>query len=412
MKPSTTPPLHVIVIGAGLGGLCLAQGLKKHSIAVTVYEKDASPFSRTQGYRIRIDQGGRDALQACLPPARYQLFDATCARAATSVDTINGQLEPLAGKWVSSWRKGAADGAPDSLADRQTMRRVLLQDLRREVHFGAQFLQYEEMPDGRVTAHFVNGRSAVGDVLVAADGVHSAVAAQRFPAMRPQDTGDVCLYGKTPLTATLRATLAHRLQAGTSVIFEKGLAGVIDAMRFEANGSGGGFDADLPQPDDYLYWALVGARERFGLSRDPDAVLRFSAAELTQIIGTVTADWSPALKLVYESCDPAARTLVPIRTASVPRLWKASRVTALGDAIHAMSPAGGLGANSALADAALLTRVLVEAQEASGMATADTITPAVDLYESLMCARSFAALASSQRGNRQLLGRDASTLTG
>ncbi len=412
MKPSTTPPLHVIVIGAGLGGLCLAQGLKKHGVAVTVYEKDASPFSRTQGYRIRIDQCGRDALQTCLPPARYRLFESTCARVAASVDTINGQLEPLACKWVGSWRKGAADGAPDSLADRQTMRQVLLQDLRREVHFGAQFLQYEEMPDGRLTAHFVNGRSATGDVLVAADGVHSAVAEQRFPTMRPQDTGDVCLYGKTPLTATLRATLAHRLQAGTSVIFEKGLAGVIDVMCFEANDSGGGssFGADLPQPDDYLYWALVGARERFGLAREPDALPCLNATELTQIIGAVTADWSPALKLVYESCDPGLRTLVPIRTASVPRLWKASRVTALGDAVHAMSPAGGLGANSALADAALLTRVLAEAQEASGMDTADTITPAVDLYESLMCARSFAALASSQRGNRQLLGRDASTL--
>jgi 2-polyprenyl-6-methoxyphenol hydroxylase-like FAD-dependent oxidoreductase len=409
VKPSPSSSLHVIVIGAGLGGLCLAQGLKQNGISVAVYEKDASPFSRTQGYRIRIDHHGRDALQACLPPDRFRLFSATCAQAAAGVDTVNGQLQPLAGKWVSSWRKSAIDGgAPDSLADRQTMRQVLMQGLRREVHFGAQFLHYEETADGRVTAHFVNGGSATGDLLVAADGVRSAVAAQRFPAMQPQDTGDVCVYGKTPLTAALRATLAHQLQAGTSVIFEKGLAGVIDAMRFGDED----FDDGLPQPDDYLYWALVGARERFGLEQGADAALRLSAAELTQKIGAVTVGWSPALKLVYESCNPAMRTLVPIRTASLPRLWKASRVTALGDAIHAMSPAGGLGANSALADAALLTRALVEAQrEAGGVEKVDTITPAIDLYESLMCARSFAALESSQQGNRQLLGRDENAVT-
>jgi 2-polyprenyl-6-methoxyphenol hydroxylase-like FAD-dependent oxidoreductase len=399
----------VIIIGAGLGGLCLAQGLKKNGISVSLHEKDASPFSRIQGYRIRIDHHGREALQACLPAHRYQLFEATCAQAVDGVDTVNGQLQPLAGKWVSSWRKGTVDGSkPDSLADRQIMRQVLLQDLRREVHFGAQFLHYEENPDGRVTAHFVNGGSVTGDVLVAADGVNSAVAAQRFPTMQPQDTGDVCVYGKTPLTATLRATLAHQLQAGTSVIFEKGLAGVIDAMRF----CGDAFGSDLQQPDDYLYWALVGAREHFGLEQDSDAALRLSAAELTQKIGAVTAGWSPALKLVYQSCNPSMRTLVAIRTAKLPCLWKATRVTALGDAIHAMSPAGGLGANSALADAALLTHALAEAQREAGNADGtDTITPAIDLYESLMCARSFSALASSQQGNRELLGRDASAVT-
>jgi salicylate hydroxylase len=43
---------HVIIIGGGLGGLTLAQGLKKHGISCAVYEKDMSRTDRLQGYRI------------------------------------------------------------------------------------------------------------------------------------------------------------------------------------------------------------------------------------------------------------------------------------------------------------------------------------------------------------------------
>jgi salicylate hydroxylase len=43
---------HVIIIGGGLGGLTLAQGLKKHGISCVVYEKDMSRTDRLQGYRI------------------------------------------------------------------------------------------------------------------------------------------------------------------------------------------------------------------------------------------------------------------------------------------------------------------------------------------------------------------------
>ena len=47
-------PLHVLVIGGGLGGLCLAQGLKKSGISVAVYERDRTAQFRSQGYRISL----------------------------------------------------------------------------------------------------------------------------------------------------------------------------------------------------------------------------------------------------------------------------------------------------------------------------------------------------------------------
>jgi 2-polyprenyl-6-methoxyphenol hydroxylase-like FAD-dependent oxidoreductase len=43
---------HVIIVGGGLGGLTLAQGLKKNGISCAVYEKDLSRADRLQGYRI------------------------------------------------------------------------------------------------------------------------------------------------------------------------------------------------------------------------------------------------------------------------------------------------------------------------------------------------------------------------
>jgi len=43
---------HVIIIGGGLGGLSLAQGLKKNGISCAVYEKASSKTDRLQGYRI------------------------------------------------------------------------------------------------------------------------------------------------------------------------------------------------------------------------------------------------------------------------------------------------------------------------------------------------------------------------
>ena len=61
-------PLHVIVIGGGIGGLCLAQGLKRAGISVAVYERDRTLTDRLQGYRVHINPSGSRALHACLPP--------------------------------------------------------------------------------------------------------------------------------------------------------------------------------------------------------------------------------------------------------------------------------------------------------------------------------------------------------
>jgi hypothetical protein len=58
-------PLKVIIIGAGTGGLCLAQGLQSSGIGVEVFERDRTPIDRLQGYRLSINAQGSRALKAC-----------------------------------------------------------------------------------------------------------------------------------------------------------------------------------------------------------------------------------------------------------------------------------------------------------------------------------------------------------
>jgi hypothetical protein len=79
-EPKSSKP-HIIIIGAGTGGLALAHGLLKHNLAtVTVYERDRTRLDGLQGYRVGISPGGSAVLSYCLPEELYQTFVATCAR--------------------------------------------------------------------------------------------------------------------------------------------------------------------------------------------------------------------------------------------------------------------------------------------------------------------------------------------
>ncbi|HEY3480100.1 MAG TPA: NAD(P)-binding protein [Streptomyces sp.] len=43
------------MVGGGVSGLCLAQGLRQDGVDVTVYERDPALGSGRQGYRIHLD---------------------------------------------------------------------------------------------------------------------------------------------------------------------------------------------------------------------------------------------------------------------------------------------------------------------------------------------------------------------
>ena len=76
---------HVLINGGGIGGLTLAQGLKRAGISAAVYERDRTLTDRLQGYRVHISPTGGLALNECLPPHLFEVFDRTCAAPNTAV---------------------------------------------------------------------------------------------------------------------------------------------------------------------------------------------------------------------------------------------------------------------------------------------------------------------------------------
>jgi 2-polyprenyl-6-methoxyphenol hydroxylase-like FAD-dependent oxidoreductase len=97
--------------------------------------------------------------------------------------------------------------------------------------------------------------------------------------------------------------------------------------------------------------------------------------------------------------------LVRIRASPPVPPWPPSRVTVLGDAIHAMSPARGSGANTALQDAALLCRCLARTLARTLVGGASDVVVAVGEYERQLRDYGYAAVAASRQAETELGAR-------
>lgn len=89
---------RILIIGAGLAGLSLAQGLKQKNIPFHIFERDTSSGFRAQGYRIRIGGDGAEALKRLLPEKLWDAFEATCAevvKGGHQVDVLTGEESEL-----------------------------------------------------------------------------------------------------------------------------------------------------------------------------------------------------------------------------------------------------------------------------------------------------------------------------
>jgi 2-polyprenyl-6-methoxyphenol hydroxylase-like FAD-dependent oxidoreductase/predicted kinase len=380
--------LRVAVAGAGLGGLCLAQGLLRAGADVTVYERDASLAGRRQGYRLHVDARAGLALQACLPPESLAAFQATCGQASTRLTVVSEKLRVLHEQVTAE--PGADPYAPATLStsvDRLTLREVLATGLDGRIAFGHELARYEA-GDDKVRLSFAGGRQAEADVLVGADGVHSAVRRQYLPDAEPADTGTRCVYGKTPL-GPAAANVPAAVKDGFTAVVGGRIGMAVGLVRFREPPEALG----LTPATDYLMWAVAGDRRAFGV---PDEKLTaMDPAGLHALSAELIRNWHPDLRALHAQANIDETFGVRVRVSPPAPPWPPSRVTVLGDAIHAMSPARGSGANTALRDAALLSRTLAAAADG-----ADVIA-AIGDYERQMREHGYAAVAASRQAETE-----------
>jgi salicylate hydroxylase len=413
IRSATLAPLHVIVIGGGIGGLTLTQGLKKSGVSVAVYERDRTPSDRVQGYRVHINLAGSLALHECLPPHLFDAFARTCGKRSGGIRFMTEQMKVLLLLDLADVPQFAEE---DSVAQhrsvsRITLRQVLLSELDDVVHFGKTFTHYEESATGRVIAHFEDGTSAEGDVLVAADGGGSRVRRQFLPNAQRVDTGVVGIAGKVFLDETNRRRLPPELLGGMRLVSAQGITLFVALQDLSGDRVGdiGGNDtaaeasAHFDNTSSYLMWALGGRRATLGLDGDMDA---FDGASLRAIALQAMAGWDERLKtLVHLAHEDTINALV-IRTSVPVAAWPTRRITLLGDAIHAMTPYRGIGANVALKDAVRLSRVLVAANRGER-----PLIEEIRGYEDEMREYGFRAVRTSLRAMEQAIPQNRARLS-
>ncbi|WP_329569156.1 FAD-dependent oxidoreductase [Kitasatospora sp. NBC_01266] len=395
----------MIIIGAGLGGLALAQGLHRQGFSVQVHECDAHPGARPQGYRIQLDEPGRTGLRRCLPAPLFDLVLATAGAPPARVLVRDPQLNALADRAAAA--QGATGDAQGPLAvNRPTLRQILLAGLAGRVRFGSRLLDHRREADGTVTARFADGSTATADLLVGADGVGSAVRRQLLPHAEVEDAGLRLIYGRIPLTAATRAAIpAWALEAVFTVVTggpgrpHLGLGPVELAQRPELAGQALVPPVELAPADDYLA-CLVGAPAGHPAVPDFAELRRLAPAALRELaVGLLDPDdWHPQVHQLLRLWDTDSLFPLRISTAAPVPGWEPGPVTLIGDAVHAMSPVLAMGANTALRDAGELLLALTRAAGAP-------LVEAVRDYERRMTGYAFPLVAASRATGQRRVGQ-------
>lgn len=343
----------ILISGAGLASLLLAQSLRRSAIPFRVYERDASLAFRGQGYRLRLSNEGLDAIESVLGPEDFARFYDKCGKTGgagfAGLDAITGeQTEGIMGG--TSEQLASRGGKTVGIA-RGEMRQLFFEGLEDQVEFQRHVTAYE-LVEGGVRAVFADGtKSEVGEMLVGGEGIKSRVARQVSGGrLVVYDTGARGIHGQAPISAF------------------KGLSEGVFRISDHSKGKDSRVSIitnvrpnDGENPDTEYGWTMAGPPGVIRAPNDDYSIVGSTAADLAK---NLTADWHEKFRPLFEQMNTkeAAFWKITCSTPSgVPEWPNEPRVTVIGDAAHSMTPAGGIGANTAVQDSALLGRLLKEA---------------------------------------------------
>ncbi len=317
---------RILVIGGGVAGTTTALALHKAGFDVCVYE--AHPDSAEDlGAFLTLASNGMRALAQ---------IDASAAVTATGFPLTSMRVLDGTGTEVAQRPLGEADSPV--LRYRCLRRGELNAALQAEaarrgisIRHGAA-LESVEYGHDRVTAHFTDGGTATGDLLIGADGLNSTVRRTIAPATRPRYAGEFVFYGYTTNTSLAEEADDERITL--------------------VRGSAAAFGYAV-SPGGQTYWFARVAGDRLAADeiaqgtpgRWRDLLLPLLRGDATTAAGTVAATTD----------DILVTNATEIPTGAP---WRSGRILLVGDAAHAASPATGQGASMAMEDAVILAKAL------------------------------------------------------
>ena len=319
---------RAIVIGGGIAGPAVSLFLRRGGVEPQIFE--AYPEPATIGGGFQIAPNGMRVLAA------LGLGDRVEAAGAPSSEFAFRNHHGRALCRISLRRSGFG-----VTILRAAFHKILLEEAGRRgvaIAYGKRLRAVENGRDS-VVAHFDDGSTVEGDMLLAADGVHSRVRSLVLSAhARPHYTGVIGVGGfaDSESAAPRDPRDAHQLNFTVGPRLQFGYATVC------ATKPRWGWWTHLPQESELT---------RDELQAIPHDVMRERLLE-------AFAGWHTPIEALVSTTSEIMRTAI----YDVPALpnWHVGRVMLLGDAAHAMSPAGGQGASLALEDAMIVGQRLAK----------------------------------------------------
>ena len=335
--------MNVLIAGGGVGGLALALMLHQRGIACTVLE--AAPAVKPLGVGINT-----------LPHAIRELAALDLLPALDAVAIRTRELRYLNRFGQEIWKEPrgvwAGHDVPQFSIHRGHLHQVLWQAAEARLPVGALLrnarLQSFAQDEAGVTAQLVDGRSLRGDVLIGADGIHSAIRAHLHP-----DDGGIRWNG---IQMWRGAVEWPAFEGGDTMIIAGDMKEKLVLYPIAPGASA------ATRLTNWVVCAQIGdaskpppRREDWSRPGQLDEVLahvarfRIPFLDVAALVRATGEFWE------YPMCD---RDPLPF--------WTQGRVTLLGDAAHPMYPVGSNGASQAVLDARCLADLLAtQAPEAA-----------------------------------------------
>lgn len=329
----TSPPKHVIIVGAGLSGLSLALALQKVGVPCSIYEARSESYSIGGG--ITLSPNGLRILDklGVYPRVKQRGFHfetlAFKNDAGETTDVYYFGSEKLYG--YQGFRI-----ARQLMIDE--MKKMLIEQ-GIQVHHNMCFSQVISDTPEQVEIKFADGSTASASILIGSDGIYSSVRKYVVPSADPVYSGITAINGVIP-RSRIRIPEGYHLPA--TVMAKPGAFLLV------------------PQEPDGLE-LLFGAQRRFP-DRDKEEwkKLRDNKQELLNMLRQSQQDWPDIVQSVLEEAPVEKMGIWPFY--GIPKLerWASAcdRVIIVGDAAHAIPPTAGQGVNQAFEDVDLLVILL------------------------------------------------------